>query len=472
MKITNFNSNINYGYNPQYHQKIHEQLSKRKQDKDLANFIIKYDELSLNIEDKIIKLEKDGKTTTNRYESLVTFLIDIKSAIAYSIASCFNSLKYSDSLIVQYLKEMKGFDAIKNPEEIKWRKDLCQSLASYSIKDYPELYDRQRKISAEQLASITGQIDKRIEQMEKESLLGKNEKNSFQMPSVLSLYQKTQNSPNGLQDVVGLEKQKQRLQEDLIEYIENPQQAQKDNLEYGITPPVGYLFFGPPGCGKTYIAQAIASQTGSEMYKMDVSKVGSKYVNQTANNIQEAFDYLSTISNDSKKPILLFMDEVDSLARKRTDSEMASGEDFKTTTTLLKLLDEAKDKNIVVIAATNKFDTLDEAFVNRLDGQYYFGMPDIEQIKDLLVKLLIKIEKGQELAKDEESLKEISKELLGFSNRSITFLFKEAAKNAKRESRREISKEDFIKAIKTTDLERVDEKTFKKHSQKANRIGF
>ena len=75
------------------------------------------------------------------------------------------------------------------------------------------------------------------------------------------------------------------------------------------------------------------------MYKVDISKIGTSYVNKTANNLQKVFDYLSAKAKNSTKPIILFMDEVDSLAISR-DKDHDSSENSKTTTTLLKIIQE------------------------------------------------------------------------------------------------------------------------------------
>ena len=122
-----------------------------------------------------------------------------------------------------------------------------------------------------------------------------------------------------------------------------------DEAEYGIRAPRGFLFYGPPGCGKTFITQALAAESGLEMFKMDVSKVGSKYVNQTSNNIQAVFEFLSKHNQKTQKPCILFMDEVDSLAINRDGDARSSGENAKATTTLLKLVEQARDNGIILI---------------------------------------------------------------------------------------------------------------------------
>ena len=232
------------------------------------------------------------------------------------------------------------------------------------------------------------------------------------------------------------------------------------------------MFYGPPGCGKTFIAEALAAESGLDMYKMDVSKTGSKYVNQSSNNIQTAFDYLASKAKNSEKPILLFMDEVDSLAIKRDKVFGSSSEDIKVTTTLLKAIEKARDNGIIIIAATNKYDMLDDAFVARFDSQKYFGLPDEKQIAVLLKNALSKRSKGLALAQNEEEISKLSKELLGFSNRSIVFMVDSAAKLARRNSRSEITSQDILEIMKSSELQKVNENDYKKSANKTKKIGF
>ena len=291
------------------------------------------------------------------------------------------------------------------------------------------------------------------------------------MSGLLTIYSKTESSPDGFCDVVGMDEVKQKLQEDLIDYITIPDRAELDWLEYGLRTPRGYLFYGPPGCGKTYITQALAQEADMAMFKLDISKAGSKYVNQTANNIEKAFSYIKLCAKKTDKPILLFMDEVDSLAIKRDGQATSSAENLKTTTTLLKLLDEARDSNIIVIAATNQIDILDDAFKERFDGQMYFPLPDKEQIKDYLITSLLLKEKGENLAKNEDDIEKLTNEFEGYSTRAISFMLEDAAKRARRNQRRDITFEDVKSAIENSEQTKHDEKQYKKN-RKTRNIGF
>ena len=205
------------------------------------------------------------------------------------------------------------------------------------------------------------------------------------------------------------------------------------------------------------------------MYKIDISKIGSSFVNKTANNLQNAFEYVAKQAKISKKPVILFMDEVDSLAIKR-DKDHDSSENLKTTTTLLKIVQEAKDNNIIIIAATNKHNTLDDAFISRFESETYFGLFNQEQIVVLLKSSLAKKSKGQNLANDDKSLERLAKKLVGYSNRTINFIIAQAAKEAKKQNRSEITFEIFDETIKKSNYDKVDESKYKKGENSSRKV--
>ena len=287
---------------------------------------------------------------------------------------------------------------------------------------------------------------------------------------LLTEFYPTNSSQKSLADVVGMEETKQILEEEILDYIRHPELKELDKKEYGIEPCATLFFYGPPGCGKTYLTEALASESGLKMYKMDISKIGSKYVNETPANIQKAFDYLAKTAKKDGKPILLFMDEIDSIGMSRENYAGSSRENLKTTSSLLKLIQEAKDNNIIIIAATNRRNLIDTALLNRFQSEIYFGLYDEKGIKGLLKEKLGKIEKGKSLSENEEALSEISKELTGYSNRSIVHIIAKSAKIARRNSRSEITIETVRQAIKDCNFEKINDNSYKRAEKR--RIGF
>ena len=139
----------------------------------------------------------------------------------------------------------------------------------------------------------------------------------------------------------------------------------------------------------------------------------------------------------------------------------------------MKLVEQARDHGIIVIAATNKYDLLDEAFKSRFDTHVYFGLPDEKLIKQILTSSLAQRAKGVELAQDETKIDELTSKLKGYSNRSIVFIIDEAAKIAKNKIRKQIAFEDVIEAIAKTEYEKVNENNYLKSSKQTKRhLGF
>lgn len=153
----------------------------------------------------------------------------------------------------------------------------------------------------------------------------------------------------------------------------------------GAEPQRNILFYGPPGCGKTVSANAIASELGIPLLYVRFDSLISSYLGETASNIRKIFDYAK---NDS---YVLFFDEFDAIARSR-DDVTEHGEIKRVVNAFLQQLDNFKSKSIV-IAATNFEKSLDYAIWRRFDETILFDMPTIKE-KNELIKLKLGIFKG------------------------------------------------------------------------------
>ena len=441
---------------------------------DEKNRLAQRDKELLKAESEILKKENAFGLDEVQKEELVQQILQYirdKSLLAHRMNKFFDSDDYCDDLIEQYQKEAEVFD--KKSLSYLWRMKLCEQLDKVKLSidnllndvwDSKDTLEEVLEIPPKVLANEpTNQPIQQYNPTSGEVVMALDNK--------LVLHQKTQSSPKGFCDVVGMDDFKRDFQENIIDYVINPQQAKIDEEEYGIRPPRGYLLWGPPGCGKTFVVEALAAQSGLQLFKMNVSQIGGIHVNESANNLEKAFNYLAKVGNKGNKPVLLFMDEVDSLARSR-EKNTNSSEDAKTITTLLKHIESARDNNIIIFAATNKFDILDDAFISRFDSVKYIGLPKREQIDDLLIKYLSKRTKGASLAQDSDSIKALSKQLVGYSNRSIVFILDEACKLAKRDNRSEIKAFHIEEAIKKSDLQKADEKHYQKQAAKPVKIGF
>ena len=162
--------------------------------------------------------------------------------------------------------------------------------------------------------------------------------------------QKNVRRGNGFADVAGMTELKEQLQSDVIDLLQNPEQAK----ELGLNIPNGLLFYGPPGCGKTFFAEKFAEETGFNYQYVRGSDVASPYIDGGKGKIADIF-------NEARQnaPTILFLDEVDSLIRDRNAHNNATT--AGAVNEFLTQLNNCGEDGVLVIAATNKPTDIDEA---------------------------------------------------------------------------------------------------------------
>ena len=184
--------------------------------------------------------------------------------------------------------------------------------------------------------------------------------------------QKNVKRGNGFADVAGMTELKEQLQSDVIDLLQNPEQAR----ELGLSIPNGLLFYGPPGCGKTFFAEKFAEETGFNYQYVRGSDVASPYIDGGKGKIADIF-------NEARQnaPTILFLDEVDSLIRDRSAHNNATT--AGAVNEFLTQLNNCGEDGVLVIAATNKPSDIDEAALRagRLELKYYIPQPDKETRK-------------------------------------------------------------------------------------------
>lgn len=145
----------------------------------------------------------------------------------------------------------------------------------------------------------------------------------------------------------------------------------------------GILFFGPPGCGKTLLAAAIATEIDAVFYSIDATSIMSKWLGESEKNVADLFSSARQASQ-SGKPVIIFVDEIDSLVGVRGDEV---GGEVRTRNQFLKEMDNILDKkhqtHVYVIGATNKPWALDEPFIRRFQRRIYVPLPTAEARKEL-----------------------------------------------------------------------------------------
>ncbi len=395
----------------------------------------------------------------------VDFFITLKDALLSHVVLLFDdSEKYLQS---EYDYYSSSLNRCKNKDN-NWRQSIVDRLKFWDSnlgktkEEMAKELEESKKAASISKAQLTDVI--------KTYLTGeKPEGATTESSPIVETLQRTEFSPKGMQDVMGMEELKEELIENVVKPVNNPEQARLDLEEYGKRIPTGILLYGPPGCGKTYIIEALAAETDSEVYIMNSANTGSKFVNQTANNIKKAFDYVYKKGDESDKPVFMFMDEIDAMTSNR-DAD-ASNEDIKGVATLLKYIEGAKAHNVIVIGATNKYDLIDPAIRRRFDMKRYVGLPEQEQREALIRNNLSKKKKGQALINDDEKVKKVAKALSGYSSNSINIISDLASLNALKRNRADVDVVDFEEAIKTTGEEKIDDKQYKPLARK-EKIGF
>lgn len=209
----------------------------------------------------------------------------------------------------------------------------------------------------------------------------------------------------------------------------------------GARPVRGILFTGPPGTGKTHLARIIARESRAEFYLVSGPSIVSKFLGDTEDTLRRIFDAATKAPSGRA---IIFFDEVDSIAERRTgDSHEASK---RLVAQLLTLMDGFDDegKSVIVIAATNRVDSLDPALTRpgRFDWEIEFGMPTVMDRYEIL-----KVGAGRLTTAADLPLEDIALLSEGWSAAELTSVWTEAALLAAGDSRAVLAAEDVARAF-------------------------
>ena len=236
-------------------------------------------------------------------------------------------------------------------------------------------------------------------------------------------------------DVGGLEDTKNALMDNLIVAMQEPTKFSK----MGIKPPKGALIYGPPGCGKTLIARALATESGANMILVRGPEILSKWVGESEKAVREIFRKAKASS-----PCVVIFDELDSLARFKA-SEDGGGVGETILSQLLTEMEEGISSRVVVVGITNRPDLLDSSLLRtgRLDLLLYVQPPD-EKGRLEIIKILTE---KMPLASDVK-LQEIAVSTQNYTGADLAALCREAAVNAMQNNTTKINSADFAAALK------------------------
>jgi len=240
----------------------------------------------------------------------------------------------------------------------------------------------------------------------------------------------------GYEDVGGLDEQLREVRETVELPMKDPELFET----VGIDPPSGVLLHGPPGTGKTLMAKAVAKQTDATFIKMAGSELVHKFIGEGAKLVRDLFQ----VARDHE-PAVVFIDEIDAIASKRTDSKTSG--DAEVQRTMMQLLSEMdgfdERGDIRIIAATNRFDMLDRAILRpgRFDRLIEVPNPDVEGREKIF-----KIHTRDMNVADDVDFAELAADTDDLSGADVKAITTEAGMFAIRDDRQEVTMQDFRSA--------------------------
>jgi len=225
-------------------------------------------------------------------------------------------------------------------------------------------------------------------------------------------------------DIGGLEDVKKNLQEMILYPIEHPEKFEK----FGMSPSRGVLFYGPPGCGKTLLAKAVASECSANFVSIKGPELLTMWFGESEANVRDVFDKARSAS-----PCVLFFDELDSIGGSRGSSVGdGGGAGDRVMNQLLTEIDGVgPKKNVFFIGASNRPELLDDALLRpgRLDQLLYIPVPDLPSRQSILEATLRKTPIAKNI-----SLSFMAQKTDGFSGADLAELCQRAAKAAIRDA--------------------------------------
>ena len=247
----------------------------------------------------------------------------------------------------------------------------------------------------------------------------------------------------GYDMIGGLDEQIEALREAIELPLERPEAFRK----VGIDPPKGVLLVGPPGCGKTMIAKAVAAQTSATFIRLVGSELAQKYIGEGGRMVRELFALAK-----EKSPAIIFLDEIDAIGAKRLDA--ATSGDREVQRTLMQLLAEMDGfdalDDVKIIAATNRPDILDDALLRpgRFDRIVEIPIPD-EYGREAIIRINV-----SRMSTGRINVRRLVVLTKGFSGADLKAVCVEAGMLTIKDGRDKVTNDDFKKSISTVSHKR------------------
>ena len=244
-------------------------------------------------------------------------------------------------------------------------------------------------------------------------------------------------SANGIHfdDVAGEDEAKENLSE-IVDFLHHPDKYAK----IGAKMPKGVLLVGPPGTGKTMLAKAVAGEAGMPFFPIAGSEFVEMFVGMGASKVRDLFQQAK-----QKAPCIIFIDEIDAIGQKRTGNAMGNSEREQTLNQLLTEMDGFNaDDNVVILAATNRPESLDPALLRpgRFDRRVPVELPDLAGREAILKAHAKKVALG-----DDVDFHTIARMAAGASGAELANIVNEAALRAVRDHRDAVSQADLEESI-------------------------
>ncbi len=234
-------------------------------------------------------------------------------------------------------------------------------------------------------------------------------------------------------DIGGIDDQVREVREAVEEPLTKPEMF----AEVGVDPPSGVLLYGPPGTGKTMLAKAVANETDATFIKMAGSELVRKFIGEGSRLVRDLFELAA-----EREPAVIFIDEIDAVASKRTDSKTSGDAEVqRTMMQLLSEMDGFDDRgDIRIMAATNRFDMLDEAILRpgRFDRLIEVPKPGVEGRSRIL-----EIHTRDMNVASDVDFADLAESLEEYSGADIAALATEAGMFSIRDGRTEVRRQDF-----------------------------
>ena len=258
------------------------------------------------------------------------------------------------------------------------------------------------------------------------------------------------------EDVAGLDEEKQELIE-IVDFLKRPEKFAK----MGAKIPRGVLLYGKPGTGKTLIAKAIAGEADVPFISMSGSEFIEMFAGLGASRVRKLFEKARKLA-----PCIVFIDEIDAIGSRRTTNSGAETENNQTLNQLLVEMDGfSSEETIIVLAATNRPEMLDQALLRpgRFDRQITVPTPDLKGRLEIL-----KIHSKDKRIADDVNLESIAEDTAGFTGAELANILNEAAIIATKNKHDDIEELDIEEAIKKVTVG-LEKKT-RKYSNKDKRL--